>query len=154
MVSTDAPARFSDRTRPNEALLKEAATTALGNETGLVILAVIDRADFETVHVRLEVIGDVEHTHYGEQTVLNTERDALKDTVNALIDSGLMIDCHVSVAPESEHVETILNVSDQFGCDHLFITGPRRSPTGKAIFGDVAQQLLLQYPGFVTVKLG
>jgi nucleotide-binding universal stress UspA family protein len=37
------------------------------------------------------------------------------------------------------------------GCDHVFVTGRKRSPAGKAIFGDVAQRIVLEFDGAVTV---
>ena len=48
----------------------------------------------------------------------------------------------------------IISVADEYDCDHVFVVGKRRSPTGKAIFGDVAQSVLLNYNGPVTVLMG
>lgn len=47
--------------------------------------------------------------------------------------------------------EKVLSVADEFDCDHLFVAGRRRSPTGKAIFGDITQSLILNFNGPVTV---
>lgn len=47
--------------------------------------------------------------------------------------------------------EKVLSVADEFDCDHLFVAGRRRSPTGKAIFGDITQSLILNFEGPVTV---
>lgn len=47
--------------------------------------------------------------------------------------------------------EKVLSVADEFDCDHLFVAGRRRSPTGKAIFGDITQSLILNFDGPVTV---
>jgi len=33
----------------------------------------------------------------------------------------------------------------------VFVRGRRRSPTGKAVFGDTAQAVILNFDGFVTV---
>ncbi len=44
-----------------------------------------------------------------------------------------------------------LAVAEEIGCDHLFVAGRKRSPTGKAIFGDRAQSLILNFEGPVTV---
>lgn len=134
-------------------LLMEAEATARGSDAGLVVLSLMDPDEFEEDIERLEAIGDVEHTHYGEDTVLNAERDSLREDAEAILGGGIELDCHVSVAPTGDHVETALDVAERFDCDHLFITGRKRSPTGKALFGDVTQQLLLQFPGYVTVSL-
>lgn len=46
-----------------------------------------------------------------------------------------------------------LNAAEAHNCDHIFIAGRRRSPTGKAIFGDWVQRVLLNFDGLVTVSL-
>lgn len=47
--------------------------------------------------------------------------------------------------------EKILDAADEYDCDHVFITGRKRSPTGKAIFGDATQEVILDFDGPVTV---
>lgn len=48
--------------------------------------------------------------------------------------------------PEKE----VVRVSEDINADLLFIGGEGRSPTGKAVFGDSAQQILLNAPCPVT----
>lgn len=50
-----------------------------------------------------------------------------------------------------DRAETILEVADQYDCDHIFLPGRQRSPTGKALFGDATQKVLLNFDGLVTV---
>lgn len=144
---------ITNGTELDAALLTEAEATARGSDAGLVVLSLMDPDEFEEDIERLEAIGEVEHTHYGEDTVLNAERDSLREEAEGIVGDGVDVDCHVSVAPTGDHVETALDVSERFDCDHLFLTGQKRTPTGKALFGDVTQQLLLQFPGYVTVSL-
>lgn len=47
--------------------------------------------------------------------------------------------------------DTVLAEARHRGCDHVFVTGRKRSPAGKAIFGDVAQRIVLEFDGAVTV---
>lgn len=47
--------------------------------------------------------------------------------------------------------EKILEVAADEECDHVFISGRKRSPTGKALFGDIAQAVLLRFDGPVTI---
>ncbi|MCO8246641.1 MULTISPECIES: universal stress protein [unclassified Haladaptatus] len=47
--------------------------------------------------------------------------------------------------------EKILDAADEYDCDHVFLTGRQRSPTGKALFGDATQGVILDFEGPVTV---
>lgn len=47
--------------------------------------------------------------------------------------------------------DVILRAAEEYDCDHIFLPGRHRSPTGKALFGDTTQQVLLEYDGPVTV---
>ncbi|WP_231183388.1 universal stress protein [Haladaptatus sp. DYF46] len=50
--------------------------------------------------------------------------------------------------------EKILDAAEEYDCDHVFITGRQRSPTGKALFGDATQEVILDFDGPVTVVTG
>jgi nucleotide-binding universal stress UspA family protein len=135
-------------------LLDEAAAAARGSDCGLVVLSIIRPESFAADVETLEAIGDVEDTHYDENNVLDAERNSVQSIVADSIDDGnLEITYHVSVAPQDELVKEVLQTAQNTGCDHLFTCGNQRSPTGKAIFGDSTQQLLLEFPGPVTVAL-
>ncbi|GGN95789.1 MULTISPECIES: universal stress protein [Haloarcula] len=58
-----------------------------------------------------------------------------------------------SVVPSSGHAQSVLTIADEYDCDHLFLVGDRRTPTGKALFGDYVQSLLLNFDGTVTTDL-
>ncbi|ELZ06028.1 universal stress protein [Natrialba asiatica] len=45
-------------------------------------------------------------------------------------------------------------VAAEYDCKHVFIAGDKRSPTGKALFGDEAQSVLLHFDGPVTALIG
>ncbi|WP_435156661.1 universal stress protein [Haladaptatus sp. DFWS20] len=47
--------------------------------------------------------------------------------------------------------EKILDAAEEYDCDHVFITGRQRSPTGKALFGDATQKVILDFDHPVTV---
>lgn len=58
-----------------------------------------------------------------------------------------------AVVDESEQAEALIRLGEKHDCDHAFITGQNRSPSGKALFGDDPQQVLLNFEGYVTVRL-
>ncbi|GAA0253841.1 universal stress protein [Haladaptatus pallidirubidus] len=45
----------------------------------------------------------------------------------------------------------ILDAAEEYDCDHIFLAGRQRSPTGKALFGDATQRVILDFDGPVTV---
>ncbi|MFC6907201.1 universal stress protein [Halalkalicoccus tibetensis] len=49
--------------------------------------------------------------------------------------------------------DIILTEANKRNCDHIFVTGEKRSPTGKAVFGDTAQSIILNFEGPVTVQV-
>lgn len=49
--------------------------------------------------------------------------------------------------------DDVIEVAEREGCDHIFIAGKRRSPSGKAFFGDVTQSIILNFDGMVTVTM-
>lgn len=50
-------------------------------------------------------------------------------------------------------VETILDVADEYDVDGIYVGGPKRSPTGKVIFGSVTQDVIMQSDVPVTVTI-
>lgn len=50
--------------------------------------------------------------------------------------------------------DDLLAKADELNADHLFIAGEKRSPTGKVLFGDTTQAILLNFDGPVTSLIG
>ena len=44
------------------------------------------------------------------------------------------------------HGEAIVDLAEEVGADRIIVGGRRRSPTGKAVFGSTAQEVLLNAP--------
>ncbi|MFC7214470.1 universal stress protein [Saliphagus sp. GCM10025334] len=56
-----------------------------------------------------------------------------------------------SVGRVGDTSSQVLKVAEDRECDHIFIAGRKRSPSGKAIFGDAAQRVILNSSVPVTV---
>ena len=50
-----------------------------------------------------------------------------------------------------EKGDEVLALAEERDADHIFLAGRKRSPAGKAIFGDVTQRIILEFDGAVTV---
>jgi nucleotide-binding universal stress UspA family protein len=46
----------------------------------------------------------------------------------------------------------IIDIAENHGCDHVYVANRSRSPAGKALFGEIAQSVILGFNGFVTVR--
>ncbi|GGC64871.1 universal stress protein [Haloferax sulfurifontis] len=134
-------------------LLREAREHALGADADLVLLVTLTEDEFEETQEVLDTIGDVEHTSY-------TEQDAFRGAVNDAeevarevfgTDDEVSYDIVPRIASEKERAETVIEVAEAEGADHVFILGRNRSPTGKALFGDLAQFVILNFDGYVTL---
>lgn len=70
---------------------------------------------------------------------------------DALDDLGIEYDVRGAVG---EHGETIVNLAEAANADLVIVGGRKRSPTGKAVFGSTAQEVMLSAPCPVTFVRG
>lgn len=138
---------------PTEAaveLLEEAGTIAAAMDVELVVLALAlegsDHSsrdamrDWKTFEDTGSDEADTAHQfakHFGAQVLdqVNVDYLPVGDDVDDTRPSGKIID-----------------VAENHGCDHIFVTNRSRSPAGKALFGDTTQSVILNFDGFVTVR--
>jgi nucleotide-binding universal stress UspA family protein len=143
-----------DQEHQSRKLLQEAVSLAQADDAELIILSLVDPSTHQDDAETVKQISDIEGAHYDDQTVVQAEERALAEHVESVMSStGVHYECLVRVVADSKRAPAVQTVSNEYNCDHLFATGRRRSPTGKAVFGDLTQRLLLNYDGFVTVLL-
>lgn len=133
-------------------LLQEAREHALGADAELVLLVTLSESEYEETRGMLDTIADVENTSYTDAEVLAAATNDAEELANdVLADRAVSYDIVPRVADENEHADTVIAVAEENDCDHVFVLGRKRSPTGKAIFGDLAQHVVLNFDGYVTL---
>ena len=76
------------------------------------------------------------------------ERHAtIRELVRLFDDAGVDYEIRGDVGP---HGEAIVGMAENTGADMIIVGGRRRSPTGKAVFGSTAQEIMLSAPCPVT----
>jgi nucleotide-binding universal stress UspA family protein len=139
----------SDR---DDELIEEAAGYARGQDAELVVFGVVTEDEYENDQAVIESIekqegGSFEYENASQYALRTTE--SLADPV--LAGGSIPYEVVTEVADEDDWVDVILDAARDHGCDHVFVRGKRRSPAGKAVFGDTAQQVILGFDGYVTI---
>lgn len=130
---------------PDEKLFHTANQYVTGTDTEIIICRFIDRNDYQEEVQQKNNPGeqidsiDMKEEEAKEEAIEVAESFFSDETSYAVY--GL-----VGAIPDD-----ILQFADEQDCEHIFVTGRKRSPTGKAVFGDVAQSLILNFEGPVTV---
>lgn len=138
-----------EETDYHHGLLQEAIEHARGANADLVLLTLMPDTEFEAGAEMLSSVGKVEHASYDTSAVLE---GAVEDVRSAVTDD-IPHDLDVTIVARAtdDPGDTLLDVAAEHDCDHVFVLGARRSPTGKALFGDAAQQVALNFEGYVTL---
>jgi nucleotide-binding universal stress UspA family protein len=131
-------------------LVREAGELAAGVDAELLLLHVMPENEYEErMSSRLET-----GSGGGTFSIDEAEREATHIAKEAGRETLADLDVDFEASGMVGRLERdVIDVAEREGCDHVFITGQRRSPSGKAIFGDVAQRILLNFDGMVTVSL-
>jgi nucleotide-binding universal stress UspA family protein len=136
-------------------LLEEAGELAAGVGANLTVLALMTEDEFEDTREALDVVAQEEHTSYDDSVVLDAARNEARDVVKELY-ADLDLEWEVTgaiVGDGDSEAENVLEIADDRDVDHVFLSGQKRSPTGKAVFGDRAQSVILNFDGPVTTLL-
>lgn len=143
-----------EQTRQSKTLLRDAGTFATAADADLVLLGIRSESAIESDLETLERIRSVEGTPSGEDTLREAVRGYVREAAEeTLADLDVVHDVVGAIADEEDEATEILSVASAEDCDHVFLAGRKRSPTGKAFFGDVTQAVLLNFDGHVTVSL-
>ena len=129
-------------------LVREAGELAEGVDAKLTLLCVTSEEEYTEEREALEAIPEADVSYSVGQALEGARSFANDIGVETL--EGVDIEYETAGAV-GDRAETVIDGAQNHGCDHVFMTGQRRSPTGKAIFGDVTQRVILDFEGPVTV---
>ena len=109
----------------------------------VVVLHVFDDDDFDAATRRLEY----DPADPPSPSAVAARLRVVRTIVDALDDAGVDHDVRGAVG---DRAESILRAADAHDADVVYVGGRKRSPTGKAVFGSTAQQVMLNAPCPVT----
>ena len=124
--------------------LADAVVEVAGPTGATVVLAhVFTDDEYETVLDRLDFDPDSEVS----PDEVATRHATIREIESLLDAAGVDYEIRGAVG---DHGETIVNLAKDASADRVLVGGRRRSPTGKAVFGSVAQEVMLSSPCPVT----
>ncbi|MBV0925245.1 universal stress protein [Halomicroarcula limicola] len=129
-------------------LVYEAGTLAEGVDAEAVLLHVTTEEAYSARRGAMESIPDAT-TKY---TPGEAERGATEfaEDIGGEVLADLDVEYEAAGAVGDE-ADEVLQAAEAHDCDHVFLPGRQRSPTGKALFGDATQRVILDFGGPVTV---
>jgi len=145
-----ALAVVSGRKRSEE-LIREAGELAAGVGAELVLLNVTREEEFAERSAAVASVPDLDASYTVDNARDGARQVAKRVADDVLADLDLRIEPAGALSDEGEEADEILAAAEAYDCDHVFLAGRKRSPTGKALFGDVAQSVVLNFDGAVTI---
>ncbi|WP_049915242.1 universal stress protein [Natrialba taiwanensis] len=147
-----------DDTDAHRRLLTEASQFARNGAAELIVFAWTTPEAAEDGNDAIEWVEEMEGTTFEDTDATAMTRQFAREfseDVLSEVDADIDVDveAEVVITPDDERDDAILAAADRLECDHVFLVGQKRSPTGKAIFGNIAQRVLLNFDGPVTVMM-
>ncbi|WP_290819239.1 universal stress protein [Halovivax sp.] len=129
--------------------LAEAVVEVAEPAGATVVLAHVFTSDeYDEVCRRLEFDPDLEEIDPND---VAKRHATIRDLARTL--EGADVDYEVTGAV-GDHGESIVDLASEADADRVVVGGRRRTPTGKAVFGSTAQEVLLSAPCPVTFVRG
>lgn len=144
-----------DDTDAHRSLLAEASEVAAATGADIVLFSWMSPSEAEEGTDAIESVERMENTSYSDPDPVGIVRSFATEFGDAVFAEagveGVDRETAAVVAEERDLADEIVNAAFANDCDHIYVVGKKRSPTGKAIFGDLAQQVVLNFEGPVTV---
>lgn len=127
-------------------LVEKAGTLADGVDAELFLLHVTTDEEFHDRRNTLESVAGLDAEYNVDNARSGAQQFALR-VGSEVLDAVEF----TALGRIGDPQDAILETAAENDIDHIFIHGKQRSPTGKAVFGDLAQAIILNFDGPVTV---
>jgi len=136
----------SDEDRTDE-LVETVIDIAEPTGATVVLAHVFEESEYEDVRAQLGFAPDDEVTPDDVAKRYVT----IRELGSALEEAGVDFTWHGAVGEKGDR---IVDLADHIEADLVVVGGRKRSPTGKAVFGSTAQQIMMESPAPVTFVRG
>lgn len=130
-------------------ILQEAGELAGGVGASLVLLRVTSESEYEDDRRAMEEVASIEGASYDVDQAKQGARQFATDLGDQVL-RNIDVDWE-AVGAVGDEYDNIMQAIEDHDCDHVFMAGRKRSPSGKAIFGDLAQRVILNADVPVTI---
>lgn len=136
-----------EATEETKQLVAEAAELAEGVGAELFLLYVTSEEEFAERENELHSIPGID-IDYGVASGVEEAQEFAQAVGDEVLGAGADFTALGRIGEDEEEILAAARAND---VDHVFVHGKQRSPAGKAVFGDLAQSIILNFDGAVTV---
>ncbi|WP_181687345.1 universal stress protein [Halorhabdus salina] len=141
-----------EKTDAEQELLQEAAAFSESEGSPLVVLRLLTPEDVQAVE-SAELTSDIDRAQFEDPVDHQFEEETEAFIQDALDGAEPNHEVDIRIESEGDRATAILDAAADHDCDHVFLVGKRRSPTGKALFGDLTQEIILDFDGTITLSM-
>ncbi|NIB99138.1 universal stress protein [Halobacterium sp. R2-5] len=131
-----------------KSLVREAGELAAGVDAELLLVHVTTDDEYAERRESMMSVPSLDVNYTVDEALDGAEKYA-KDVGRDVLD-GVDV-AYEPVGRLGDLGDEVLSLAEERDADHVFVAGRKRSPAGKAIFGDVTQRIILEFDGAVTV---
>jgi nucleotide-binding universal stress UspA family protein len=133
-----------------EQIAETAADIAGPANATAALTHVFSSEEYDDVREKLDVEADSEVT----PDTIARRYVTVRDLAGAMDDAGIDHTAYGRLSNGTTTGERIVELSEEVDADLVVVGGRKRSPTGKAVFGSTAQEVMLNAPCPVTFVRG